>query len=392
MDRKKKIIVALASLAFMLALVGFLKVMLFPSKAPQGEEGIVTITTPKVDEDRIRRESKIEEYGKTAPAIGTMPQGTGDFFEGSGTEEDLGPDNGAKGYRNEGRSLGQGPTALPGTSLGYSMDDPSGGEEAVDLQLRELMELQQQLMDQYNPAPDPGYSVEDMEALLKSYGSDTSANGSRTVPAVAVPGGGGAKKGSLTETKGKDGAKMEETEGPHFHGAGSINASDSRFQLTPAETIDAGIVKNGSLVAIRLKRGVQLMDPYLWIPHGAVLYGKVNFSSDRLMIEVQSYRRNDLLYRIDLSMYDFDGREGIHLGNRTWSKIPSKVAKDVYEYAYQKGTQATSAFGGDNTIDLDEAQDIAVLSASNHLGEELFEKRRVFIPRKYHLWLTVNNK
>jgi hypothetical protein len=114
-------------------------------------------------------------------------------------------------------------------------------------------------------------------------------------------------------------------------------------------------------------------------------------SVDRLMIDVESYKSNNKLYLLDIRLYDFDGREGIHLGNRTWTKIPSKVAKDVYEYAYQKGTQASTFGTEDNSIDLDESKDIAILSTAKHVGEEVFEKRKVFMPRKYHLWLNIKN-
>ncbi len=199
-----------------------------------------------------------------------------------------------------------------------------------------------------------------------------------------------------TSTKKREVEKIEvpiPQEGNYFFGATSTKKSNSTTNLIPAETIDAGVVSDGSTIGIRLKKPMYFKATGITVPKGAVIYGLVNFSSEgassRINIDVAGYRRRNTLYRIGVQAYDFDAREGIHVDNKSIFKIPGKVAKDVYRYAYNKGTQSSPLGGNDNNASLDEAKVIALLSAAKELGEELFVKRKAFIPSKYHLWLSV---
>lgn len=387
MDRNKKIIVAVVSVVFVAALSGFIKVMLFSQRQSEQQEGVISIMTPGVDEQKIPKASKLKTYEKEGLTDAEGFRGQGGFLDNMAQEDPPVENDGAGSFGN-----------LPYPE-GFANIGQAGESEMdrvqADRELKELMELQKSLL-QATQSEATAYDGADVEAILDYYEKNANAS---TVPGIST--------GSLEvspETIAKAGvevsAKVQESVKQalggrgYFQGAGSAGDSRNVLQLIPAETIDGGVLKKGSTIAIRTKKEVRLRNPDVWIPKGAVLYGKVDITTDRLMIDIQSYRNSETLYKIDFSLYDFDGREGVHLGNRTWPKIPSKVAKDVYEYAYQRGTQATnSAFGGgDNDIDLDEAKDMAILSGANHLGQEIFEKRRVHMPRKYHLWFNVNTQ
>lgn len=174
----------------------------------------------------------------------------------------------------------------------------------------------------------------------------------------------------------------------YFH---SVGQRKSTLELIPAETVDERLVSNGATIGIRIKKAIELQSPPIVIPKDAVVYGRVNIQpGQRVKVRVNTYKTEDMLYKINFQLYDFDGRRGIHLGNRAfkWSKIFPKVSKDVYQYGYQRGT-SQSAFGGGSSIDLNEAKDLALLSTANHTTQEIFGRERVRIPKKYKLWVNI---
>jgi Conjugative transposon, TraM len=394
MDRKKKIITIIGSIMFITALSVFIKVMLFPSKELNNEKNKISIMTPEVDDQKISRQSKINKYKQEDPRE----------FEGNQIIKNLGDIENAKKDSTldsdpfiesnldkllmqkknmEERSI---LTKKPGRNVNHE-------EEAINAQLRELMELQNQVG---NPSSLQLNEAAQNEILLKNLYSQygLSPEEIKSIEQLEYM---NPKALPLEDKKEVDEKYKSPTQSivktqNHFQGAGSIGNTKDVLDLIPAETVDQCIVMNGTTIAIRTKKSILIKNPKVVIPKGSIVYGKVNISTDRLMINIHSYKNNEKLYLLDISLYDFDGREGIHLGNRTWPKIPSKVAKDVYEYAYQKGTQASTFGSGDNTINLEESKDIAILSSAKHIGEEVFEKRKVFMPRKYHLWFNINNE
>jgi hypothetical protein len=177
----------------------------------------------------------------------------------------------------------------------------------------------------------------------------------------------------------------------------------SKLILIPAEIVDRTLAYNGSTVAIKINKPVYIEDFRLNIPKGAVIYAKAQLSNDRMVLNINSYKATNILYKINIKVYDFDGREGMNLSNKAWLKIPSKVAKDVFNYAYTRGTQVAGGQGGgmgggmgvggeDQSVNLDEAKNIGILSALKEVSYELLERRKVLLPKQYTIWLNVIDK
>lgn len=393
MDKKKKIIVVIVALIFVGILAAFVKIMLFPSDKPGGGEDKISIITPKVDEKRIDRVSKIRKYtqGKITQGDGNTAISNFSRFEeeekkAAEQEEDIIVGSGV-GPETPEKLARQNRTSQPGRTR---------GNEEADSEVKELMRLQEQFLAQSQAAQqaaeqDYATSNEELESLLKTY--DQYARGYYgTDPSSPFPS--NTDSTDIAENRKKAderlaSAKEKFSGSKHFQGAGSVNASSGATDLVPAETVDQSLLFNGSTIAIRTKKAIQLTNPDVLIPQGAVVYGRVSFSANRLFVDIQSYKEGDKLYPLSFKTFDFDGREGIHLGNRTWPKIPSQVAEDVYDFIYQRGTQA-SAFGGAQDIKLEDAQNIALLSASREISKEIFDKRRIMMPKKYNLWLNIN--
>ncbi|OEK07354.1 hypothetical protein A8C32_18125 [Flavivirga aquatica] len=397
MDKKKKTIVAIVGTVCIILLIVLLKVFVFSSSDSKQRRNQLSISTPKVDKQKINRKSKLEHYeGESIEAIEKN-----NVVKGLGNIEEV-----------KKQVAFEEPSIIAGEELRNALENNKNVREEnntletlytpepVDDELKQLMQLQEQLLAQSIPQTNQQGShteEDDIQKLLESYsqlnqaylksptGEKEGIDISQLTPEKIAE-----IETSVNEKLAGD-IRKKFKEKSYFHGAGSASKQDNVLGLVPAETVDQGILVNGSTIAIRTKKEVRLTNPPVLIPKGAIVYGKVSFGANRLLITINSYKQGNKLYKLKFSLFDFDGVEGIHLGNRTWPKIPAKVTKDVYDYAYQKGTQAAT-FGGDSAIQLDEAKDIAILSASKEIGNEIFEKRRVFMAKKYHLWFNINTK
>ncbi|GAA4277192.1 conjugative transposon protein TraM [Aquimarina mytili] len=398
MDKKKKIIVGLVSILFAGMLVGFIKIVIFPSNKSKSQNRI-SIATPKVMEEKIDRKSKIQNYEEDK----SLSRTKNEFIKNLSDVEDIAQ---KQTLEEEPIITGQKepkdktPKMLSKNKPRKSSQNKSTKkrteEDDINDELQRIMAMQDQLIAESNMAGVSG-DPNDIESLMQSYNQYANVYGQNPGINMQNLGQLGLSPEEIAETNQKaserlsNSIKEKMTKKNYFLGAGSTDGSDETLDLIPAETVDQGVLVNGSTIAIRTKKAVRLKNPALLIPKGAIIYGKVNISTDRLLIDINSYKKRDKLYILDFSLFDYDGREGVHLGNRTWPKIPSKVTKDVYDYAYQRGTQA-AAFGGNSSIDLDQAKDVAVLSGAKEISQEIFEKRRVFMPKKYHLWFNINTK
>ena len=339
MEKKKKIIIGVVSTIMVIALGLVFKFMIFNDgdAGNQGIEDEISILLPTVDKQLLSEEaSKKEEYDNQHITEDESKNILLDELNTS-SEDDL-----------EKQQL--------------------EAELAKVLEMQKQMELQrlQSMRAASNrraPVPVNGATANPVADIAKilSKGIENGVRG-------GLPGGTGS-----------------------FYGAGSFNSS-TELDLVPAETVDQGVLVNGSTIAIRTKEPLRLRNPNITIPKDAVVYGKVTFAGvDRLDINIVSYKTNKKLYNLNLQVYDFDGRPGVHLSNRSWSKIPGKVTNDVFRYAFQRGTQQPALGGAQNSVSIDEAKDIAALSAANEVAQELFDKRRVMVPRKYHLWINITD-
>ena len=188
--------------------------------------------------------------------------------------------------------------------------------------------------------------------------------------------------------------KIDNASSSGFYTTVNENNDERKFELIPAEIVDRKLVYNGTTIAIRTKKSIRIPDTKITIPKDAILYAVVQFqSSYRVNLDIANYKSGKTLYPIDINVVDYDGRPGISLSDKSWLKIPSKVTKDVFDYAYKRGTQANQSAlngGGQNSqVSLKEAQSIGVLSSLREISNELLVKRKVLIPSQYEVWLYI---
>ncbi len=351
MEKEKKIKIIAAFVAFLIVAGVFIKMVLFPSKDDHlSEEQQFLIATPDISEEEIESVSKIEQYNQE--------KGDDQLVKLKFKEQEVAATGG--GVSSD----------LTAAMLGDKGGAYGGSQKQYEDELEEILEIQKQ------------YEATSQQGMSQSSNGGATKKAEKRVKKVS--------KVVVPEDDIVD-ATFNQTLPARFYGAGD-SGDNQALDLVPAETVDHGVIVQGSTVAIRTKKSIRIASSGLEIPNGAVLYGKAAFgNSDRLTIDIHSYKAGDKIYPLSFNIYDFDGRQGIHLGNRSWYKIPSKVSKDVFEYAYTRGTNQ-SAFGGGNDVNLEDAKNIALLSGIKEVGDELFDKRRVLLPRKYHLWIHINTQ
>jgi conjugative transposon TraM protein len=103
-------------------------------------------------------------------------------------------------------------------------------------------------------------------------------------------------------------------------------------QLASANAIEAVVhqtqhLVNGSTLKLRLINDVFVNG--VLIPAGNFLYGTASLDGERLKVSIASFRHQNSLFPVALSVFDLDGLDGIH--------IPGAISRDA---AKQSGEQA----------------------------------------------------
>lgn len=90
----------------------------------------------------------------------------------------------------------------------------------------------------------------------------------------------------------------------------SINKEFSNFRAV----IHANsTILNGGRAEIRLLEPLSIKGKI--IPKGTIVYGLSNFSTERVKIKITSLQYQNIIYPIELTVYDMDGMEGIYVPN-----------------------------------------------------------------------------
>ncbi len=363
MDNKKKITAISIFSVFIIAIAIYAKNAIFKEEeAPVIKQ--FTINTPNVDQSKIDSISKFDSYNKEA-AANYDPNQAKMFADNEVQQNAYQDDYNFNPFK-------------PSSNDPSTQENNNGQPMTAEQELMALLQAQAEMDAQGQAnliAASRQYEPRNAAPQPQPYYAPIEQKKEEPIPP------------SLSE---RWSSVKEQSQS--FKGVGGMTTPSKALDLTPAESVDRASLKTNSTVAFRLKQDLYLEKQNLRIPKDAVLYGKTSFGGiDRMNIEISTYKTNNKIYPISLSIYDFDGRKGIHLGNLSWPKIPAKVAKDVSDYAVTKGTQQP-VLGGNNNIDAEEIKTIATLSAVNTVLEEYVNKKRILMPQKYHVWIHIDDK
>lgn len=374
LDKKKKIIIGVVFVAALGILILIMSLVLFP-KMKESDDKL--ILTPNVDEKQLEEKSKLEIYNQDErdlkkyfskdgkygidtelPEDEKLSHGQFQNFDGGAEESDYAKRQ--ERYMKALSNISSQERSYPSGS-GHRSDYDFGSENS----LNKIFELQDKIRS----------------GLTEGAASRNAADSEDTLE---------------TRENKKDLAKNEVREQKNFFQGTTGGNSKKILQLIPSETIEQKRILDKNIIPIRIKEDMRLSDVPggLVIPKNTIVYGRISLKEDRISIDIESYKKDNMLYLLNFRVYDYDGREGIHMNNHSWLKIPSTVSQDVFDYAIQRGTNAGSSVlgGGANTgVDLKEARNLAILSAGKEISKEIFEKKRVFLPKKYQLWINIRS-
>ncbi|RLJ30717.1 uncharacterized protein DUF3714 [Chryseobacterium sp. 7] len=374
LDKKKKIIIGVVFVAALGILVLMMSLILVPKVKESNDK---LILTPNVDEKQLEEKSKLEIYNQDErdlksyfskdgkygidtelPEDEKLLQGQFQNFDGKTEENDY-----AKRQERYMKALSN--ISSQGRSYPSGSDYSSGYGSDSESSLGKIFALQDKI-----------------RAGL------TEAAASRNFPDSVNS----LKTKESKEKLVKDAIPNQK----NFFQGTTAGSNRKILQLIPSETIEQKRVLDRNIIPIRIKEDMRLtnLPGGLVIPKNSIVYGRISLGEDRININIESYKKDNVLYLLSFRVYDYDGREGIHVNNHSWLKIPSTVSKDIFDYALERGTNAGSSIlgGGANTgVDLKEAKNMAILSAGKEISKEVFEKRRVFLPKKYQLWINISS-
>nr|WP_121269890.1 conjugative transposon protein TraM [Pedobacter schmidteae] len=133
-------------------------------------------------------------------------------------------------------------------------------------------------------------------------------------------------------------ALYNDTEKISKHSNGFFAFENSKQeQETPAGTIKAVVHQNQTIVAGAVIKLRLLNDIYVngfKIPKDNFLYGLASLDGERLNIGISNIQYQDIIFPVQLTVYDMDGLNGIH--------IPGAISREISK---QGGSDAISSIG-----------------------------------------------
>ncbi|SDF14452.1 Bacteroides conjugative transposon TraM protein [Mucilaginibacter pineti] len=142
-----------------------------------------------------------------------------------------------------------------------------------------------------------------------------------------------------------------------------------------AATCESQTLVSGAIIKLKLLNDVYVNGQL--IPRNTFVYGTVNLSGERMMVNVTSLRYGNGLYPVSLSVCDLDGLDGIH--------IPGAIGRDVAKEASGDALQGIGLSSMDPSISM-QAMDAGIQAAKSFIGKKI-RLIKVCVKAGYHILL-----
>ncbi|MBV9986839.1 MAG: conjugative transposon protein TraM [Chitinophagaceae bacterium] len=142
----------------------------------------------------------------------------------------------------------------------------------------------------------------------------------------------------------------------------------------------AQVLQSGSIVKLELTTAVSVGGAVL--AGGSLIYGVAALAGERLLINIVSVRVGDRILPVQLSVYDFDGMEGIY--------VPGSLARDVIKESADGAVQSTGIAGFDLSLKTQVAA--AGIGAAKSLLSRKVKAVRVQVEAGYRVLLRDNQQ
>ncbi len=157
-------------------------------------------------------------------------------------------------------------------------------------------------------------------------------------------------------------------------------------ELYKAEFYDTRFIENNGLVIIHLLEDVFFEKNFV-IPKYTVLYGIAKLSPRRLYLNISpNIIKNEKRLPRPITVYDFDGLEGIFIENNAINSIPLETARELTELV-KESYKNSNIITGNSAVPLKEAS--IILSSEKTL--RYLNRLKVKISGGHKIWLSVKD-
>ncbi|MDJ1497604.1 conjugative transposon protein TraM [Cytophagaceae bacterium DM2B3-1] len=144
---------------------------------------------------------------------------------------------------------------------------------------------------------------------------------------------------SFSATDGKTAQDKGQSPSNGFHNAQNEQITVEQDANVIQAAIDQEqIATNGSTLRIRVLNAFQIGSTR--IPKNSLIYGLCSVSGERLQITINSIRTGSVVLPLDLTVYDTDGLEGIH--------IPGSISRTAAKQGMASSTGSSTYLGNNN--------------------------------------------
>lgn len=169
------------------------------------------------------------------------------------------------------------------------------------------------------------------------------------------------------------------TSGNSFYESGTSSEAESETAIA-AVVHETQTLVSGATIKLRLTQPVFIGGTE--IPAGNFIYGTCSLDGEHLHVEIKHIRYNNILLPVNLSVYDMDGMEGIH--------IPGAIARDAAKQGVSQGIQSLDFYGMNPSLGAQAAS--AGIQTAKTLLNGKAKLIKVSVSAGYPVLLLDNNK
>jgi len=146
--------------------------------------------------------------------------------------------------------------------------------------------------------------------------------------------------------------------------ATSVEMDGAAANSLPAVVQEDQILMAGATIALRLTEAANVNG--VLFPKDQLVYGVVSLNNDRMLIAVNSIRREQSIYSTALQVYDLDGLPGVH--------IPGDLGREVAKESADQGIRSLNAGAFDPSL-AGQAVNAGMLTARSLLSRKVRQVR-----------------
>lgn len=239
-------------------------------------------------------------------------------------------------------------------------------DNGEDPEMKQLNEVMEKILDIQHPE------------RVKEKKEQSSVENNKKIYAVTANGGAGSSSLLLNNKSTSAGDAFRNNDlstNGFFALSDDVEADANQSNAIQAVIHETGTVVDGATVKLRLLNDISIKGTL--IPKGSFVFGTASLSGERLTIKISSIRYHNSLFPVQLSVFDLDGIEGIH--------VPGAITKEVANSSADRAVQGIGIASLDPSISAQAAR--AGIEAAKTLLSRKVKQIKVTLKAGYQVLL-----